>query len=320
MRTLWKTKDERTTPPPRVNVLQYVPELASLAATTVRLHPRNGDVPGPADSKLAGTFLWPADEPWPTCYEAGPPDWWTDSVVGTPPRWHGPEGAHGPLVPVLQLRASDVPEMPFFPGCDLFQLLWCPLEHSAPPCPKPFVFWRDSDEVRDPLRAVPRPVHFERRYLPRPCRLLPERVTEYPDIEDLPASIIEKIKVCDFDELLTTRMEDARDLYNWELSVCRATKVHGHVAWLQSRNVPVCMCGREMEHLLTLAASEYDTGNHRRWCPEEDREVWGLTERSRETKRRASRDAANLDGLAGNLLLFICRNCDGWPVKSVYQR
>jgi hypothetical protein len=47
--------------------LEYVPELAKYAQTAVRLHPRRGKVADLGASKIGGTFLWPKNEPWPTC-------------------------------------------------------------------------------------------------------------------------------------------------------------------------------------------------------------------------------------------------------------
>src|SRR5437660_5405135 len=103
-----KPGDRRTTPPPSYDVSSLFPDLADKATTTIRLHPRYGDEPPMNASKLGGTFLWPMDEAWPVC------------------------PAHEiPFVTVLQLRANDFPEMPFPPGSDLFQLLWCPREHGA---------------------------------------------------------------------------------------------------------------------------------------------------------------------------------------------
>ncbi|GAA2417965.1 hypothetical protein GCM10010420_55450 [Streptomyces glaucosporus] len=62
----------RTTPPRPVDIAAVFPELAPLARTAVRLHPRPG-APTAADNSVGGPLLWPADEPWPTCPEhAGP--------------------------------------------------------------------------------------------------------------------------------------------------------------------------------------------------------------------------------------------------------
>ncbi len=56
----------RTTPPRPLDVTVLFPELAPMARTAVRLHPRTG-TPTAADSSIGGPLLWPAEEPWPTC-------------------------------------------------------------------------------------------------------------------------------------------------------------------------------------------------------------------------------------------------------------
>lgn len=56
----------RTTPPRPVDIAAVFPELAPLARTTTRLHPRQG-TPTPQDSSIGGPLLWPIDEPWPYC-------------------------------------------------------------------------------------------------------------------------------------------------------------------------------------------------------------------------------------------------------------
>ncbi len=306
----------KTTPKPCTNVVDLVPELAELARTTVRLHPRQGDVPELGGSKFGGTFLWPADVPWPHCDESGPPDWWK-----SPPDWPGPQRRHGPLVPVLQLRGCDVPEMQFPPGTDLFQLLWCPLNHSEQLFRvKPFVFWRNSEQINTPLSVIPEPQDFDSDYVPKPCRLFFERVVEFPHISDLPGQIVEKIASLKLRKLMTEWMDDVTTIYEWDLSVCPSNKVGGYVAWLQDPQTPACVCGSKMEHLVTLTACEFGTGTERRWRAKEDGYVWALTRRRRWEKAAAIRDAAGLDHLGGNLYLFICRNCDDWPIQSVYQR
>ncbi|MEU0600681.1 hypothetical protein ABZ484_20955 [Streptomyces sp. NPDC006393] len=51
-----------TTPPRPVDVTALFPELAPLARTATRLHPRPGS-PTVHDSSVGGPLLWPADEP-----------------------------------------------------------------------------------------------------------------------------------------------------------------------------------------------------------------------------------------------------------------
>lgn len=126
----------RTTPQPFLDATKLVPELGALRKTTVRLHPRRGNVAEPGASKLGGPFLWPASEPWPACER------------------------HGlPLVCILQLRKSDVPELGFRPGTDLFQLLWCPQDHDSEPSVivAPRIFWRKASTIREPLARIPQP-------------------------------------------------------------------------------------------------------------------------------------------------------------------
>src|SRR5262245_40812923 len=108
----------RTTPSRPVDVEALFPEVAAYRREATRLHPRQGE-PGIRDSSVGGPLLWPAHEPWPHCLDAHP-------KIGFDPQPLGPV----PLVPVLQLYAADVPDLPFPPGTDLLQLLWCPYDHG----------------------------------------------------------------------------------------------------------------------------------------------------------------------------------------------
>jgi len=57
-----------TTPPRPFDVTALFPQLAPLARTATRLHPRPGS-PTVHDSSVGGPLLWPADEPWQYCEE-----------------------------------------------------------------------------------------------------------------------------------------------------------------------------------------------------------------------------------------------------------
>jgi hypothetical protein len=63
----------RTTPARPVDVAAVFPQLAPLARTATRLHPRPGS-PSPHDSSADGPLLWPAAEPWPYCDGPHVPD------------------------------------------------------------------------------------------------------------------------------------------------------------------------------------------------------------------------------------------------------
>ena len=53
------------TPLPILDAVKDFPELAPLARTAVRLHPRRAHDGFIDASRLGGTFLWPLHEPWP---------------------------------------------------------------------------------------------------------------------------------------------------------------------------------------------------------------------------------------------------------------
>lgn len=83
-------------------------------------------------------------------------------------------------MPVALLYGRDVPVLQAPDGTDLLQVLWCPFEHPA--LPRTALFWRSAATVTDVLRTPPEPpaMQFD-TYLPGPCLLGPERVTEYAD-------------------------------------------------------------------------------------------------------------------------------------------
>ncbi|MEV8438228.1 hypothetical protein AB0425_12690 [Actinosynnema sp. NPDC051121] len=284
----------RTTPPRPVDVAAHLPRLAPLARTTTRLHPRPGE-PTSADSSIGGPLLWPAREPWPTCVEhAGPalhgasvPDVlarrrilaeaWArprpdgaalltedEEVVvervdsGTEIAQDGP----APMVPVAQLYARDVPVLPRPDGADLLQVLWCPFDHEDDGyLPSTVLRWRVAAEVTDPLADPPRPAAVEEHYLPRPCVLHPEEVTEYPALLSLPGELAEQVKAWE-------EREGAR--YQYDLSVAPGCKVGGHAPWSFSDPFPLSCpdCGADVEPLLTLDTFEWDGVTS--WRPVED--------------------------------------------------
>jgi hypothetical protein len=254
---------------------------------------------------MGGTFLWPANEPWPVCR------------------------AHQiPFVAVLQLRADDFPEMPFPPEADLFQVLWCPREHSdvpdcrQKPCPMvwadPRFYWRSCRTIHQPVdNPIPQDAYYE--YVPFTCRLLPERVIEYPSVYDLPEEGVERIRTWEDQNLGPDGMHACE--YEWDLSVACGTKIGGYAKWIQSPWIPACQCGRCMEHLLTIASWEWD-GVIGRWTPAEERKILASfpgawDEWSKEQKRIElwlHAPTGLVLGDAGHMQLFVCRHCGAWPI------
>src|ERR1700758_3940565 len=98
----------RTTPPRPGDVAAVLPQLAPLARTATRLHPRPGS-PSARDSSVGGPLPWPADEPWPDC--GGGPRFTPEESAVLARINEGRPSPAGPLamLPVAQLYVRDIP-------------------------------------------------------------------------------------------------------------------------------------------------------------------------------------------------------------------
>jgi hypothetical protein len=255
-----------TTPKPCRDAAALVPALAPLARTTIRLNPhrlKHADEIAAWEPKIGGLFLWPEQEPWPFCEEH-----------------------NFSLVPVLQLRQCDAPEVPFFRDNDVLQILWCPHEDPKRSQPhRPCCLWRRSREIDRPLDKVPSVLDagFRGRsdrlpYIPRPCRLYPERVVEYPTGDNLYHLVgeqqyreihraLEELDLRDAEDLADRFASEnpigsVGSLFSYELGQCRGSKVGGR---------PASDSRERWEHLLTLSSWEFDAASYRRWLSLEDR-------------------------------------------------
>ncbi|MFF3451862.1 hypothetical protein ACFYXJ_32535 [Streptomyces sp. NPDC002667] len=292
----------RTTPPRPLDVAAVFPELAPLARTAVRLHPRPS-TPTVKDSSIGGPLLWPAGEPWPTCPDHDAPthrgvvpgdvrqrrrilaDAWTR------PRAEGadlltaeervivdravderriPQDGPVPLIPVAQFYAADIPSLPRPAGTDLLQVLWCPFDHDEDYLPAAELYWRAFADITDPLPAAPEPsVIGSDDYLPEPCLLHPETVTEYPALLELPRETSDRIR---------SREKDGADgfHYQYDLSIAPGCKLGGYGPWSFTDPFPMSCseCGSDVRPLLTIAGTEYDSEGS--WRPLEDADYDGL--------------------------------------------
>lgn len=89
-----------------------------------------------------------------------------------------------PMLPLARLYVRDVPVLcpPRRSGADLLQVLWRPFDHPDRYMPRTALVWRSAAAVTDVLAAPPEPVAVEfEEYVPVPCVLAPEQVTQYPD-------------------------------------------------------------------------------------------------------------------------------------------
>jgi uncharacterized protein (TIGR02996 family) len=291
-----------TTPPPPVDVAEAIPELRRSARESVRLHPRPGEGSRHA-SKVGGVFLWPSEEEWPTC-----PD-------------------HDcPLVPALQLRKEEVPEVGFHRGTDLLQLLWCPHVHEPEYCPAVASYWRKWETIRDPVESHPIPTASE-DLLPKPCLLYPERVVEYPDPFEFDEGLYGRIEASESLKQAVDLVrplavnpwdvpDDAGRLYQCWLSAADGTKVGGYPDWVQDPDYPACSCGAMMDLLVTFSSCEFDGITWGRWLPIQERDLLTAGNEVRGTVQSA------MDvrfGDAGNLYVFVCRTCEARPIRWLMQ-
>ncbi|MFJ6017161.1 hypothetical protein [Streptomyces sp. NPDC092952] len=299
--------------PPRIptepfDVESLIPELAGLGRETTLLYPRSGE-PGMCASSIGGPLLWPADEPWPLCAEPG--HW---KPLRSPTEVVGPEPVA--MVPVVQLYARDVPGIPFLPGTDVLQVVWCPLIHddeAGTVLPK--VYWRSEQAVAGGrvLPDPPVPYEYDEEFVPRPCTVTPTRVVEYPN-GDLPDSLART------SDQWFAAIEEEFGLSYYEMATTVQSKAGGYPGWLQQPDWPDCRCGRRMDHLLSITATEPVEG---RWF----RSV-GQGSKSPEPGRWATTgghpgvDAVGhgMDmGDLGGVYLFVCPECPGMPYAHRYD-
>ncbi|WP_405533123.1 hypothetical protein OG592_38265 [Streptomyces avidinii] len=300
----------RTTPPRSVDVTAVFPQLAPLARPATRLHPRPGS-PTPYDSSVGGPLLWPADEPWPYCDEL---HGLHDSAVD---EWH--EGPN-PMLPVAQLYVRDIPLLRPPGQADLLQVLWCPFEHEPDYKPPTALFWRSSAEVTD-IRAAPSgpsAVEYD-GYVPKPCVLAPEQITEYPNHLQLSKELQQQLEDWSRWQAAGSGIDSSyaphpKSFYRSELSVAPGWKVGGWPQWGFTDPVArFCIaCGAGMDPLLTIASSEWDRRSHG-WVPYEDQGLAALDDAA----------ASNPPGVevsrSNRLQLYACPESPDHPHTDLIQ-
>jgi hypothetical protein len=285
-----------TTIPPPFDITAKYPELIRLQQTGVRLHPRKHSGLPLHSSKIGGVFYANSPNEWPFCEE---------------------HDSH--YIGVIQLTKDDVPELGFPGDSDCFQMLMCPFDHEDAFCPAVAGRWlkfgHAPQESQNPAFREP-----EYSYTPTECGIHPERVIEYPDFDELPESLANRIQedaslVAPVREWLDEPDSESasRTAYQWFLSGADGTKVRGYPRWVQFPAYPRCpKCHHPTEYLLTLASWEWDGGTYHRWKPDPLR---------RDDARLADGgdDHGMMLGDAGDIYLGVCRRCAGWPVAGSSQ-
>lgn len=258
-------------------------------------------------------MLWPADEPWPMCEDAhlhvdtgfreSPTQVRLQRLLGSRWRRDGPGAvltpeeealkerdaarrAAGPvqpadhpvpMLPVAQLFLRDIPLLRPAGQADLLQLLWCPYEHEPDCKPATALFWRSAAEVGDILVAPPEPYEADYPgYVPEPCVLAPEAITDYPNSLELSPELLRMLE--DWSRWRAAGVDSSyeafpSEFYSDHLGDAPGWKVGGWAPW--GRTDPIlrycAVCEVQMVPLLTIASWEWDGGEGISWAPLEDR-------------------------------------------------
>ncbi|NYV73732.1 hypothetical protein [Streptomyces sp. UH6] len=353
----------RTTPPRPVQVTAVFPELAPLARPAIRLHPRPGS-PSVGDSSVGGPLLWPAGEPWPHCEDVHahvdtgfreslsevrldrlqsrwrpderPPAYAPEvealreraarcaERLDAGPPW--PAECPVPLLPVAQLFLRDIPLLRPPGQADLLQVLWCPYEHEPDCKPATAVFWRSAAEVGDILATPPEPYEAEYPgYVPEPCVLAPEAITEYPNSLDLSPELRRVLKDWNRWQAAGSGVDSSYApypdaFYSIHLGNAPGWKVGGWPPWGRTDPNPryCAACGVQMVPLLTIASFEWSGDEGRSsWVPQEE-QVSALAG-TRVLDHYPSQPTRVEVGSTDNMQIYVCPDSPEHPHTDLIQ-
>jgi hypothetical protein len=197
---------------------------------------------------------------------------------------------------VAQLRADDIPDLPRPGGADLLQVLWCPFEHQQTHSWGPTVrlHWRRESELTEILTEPPTGEIGNEVYRPRPCRLHPEQVVEYPYPEELPEHLREHVDPDYVGRFMVP---------GW--------KVGGYANWsvTDPSETPCPNCAGPTTLTLVVDSKEYDGGTRDRWRPVQEQHLeWA------DPERFDSQEPTGIQtGGWGALRIFTCQRCPDTP-------
>ncbi|HBF80610.1 MAG TPA: hypothetical protein DD420_12010 [Streptomyces sp.] len=351
----------RTTPPRPVDVTAVFPELALLARPAMRLHPRPGSpsvrdssVGGPL--LWPAREPWPHCEDAHLHVDTGfrqsptevrlqrrlqsrwrPDDrppvftpeeealkernaaWLAARFDAGPPR---PAECPVPMLPVAQLFLRDIPLLQPPGQADLLQILWCPYEHEPDAKPSTALFWRTAAEVGDILATPPEPYEADYPgYVPEPCVLAPETITEYPNSLDLSPEL--QLALDDWDRWQAAGIDSyyaeyPREFYSTHLGNAPGWKVGGWPPWGRTDPYPryCAVCEAQMVPLLTIASWEWDGDQGPSWAPLEDQAAAAAS-------HYAGQDPAQPTGVevgsTDNMQMYVCPTSPKHPHTDLIQ-
>ncbi|MDX3388193.1 hypothetical protein PV682_43170 [Streptomyces niveiscabiei] len=327
----------RTTPPRPVDVTAVFPELAPLAepwphCEASHLHRDSGFRQSPADVRLTrriqarrhsdhgGPGITPEEERLKERnaamlakrLDAGPPL---------------PADCPVPMLPVAQLYLRDVPLLSPPGQADLLQVLWCPYDHDPDYKPSTALFWRSAAEVVDILAAPPEPyeVNYE-GYVPEPCVLAPEAITEYPDSLDLSPQMRLMVEGWSRWQAAGADVDSSyadypRDFYDMHLADAPGWKVGGWPPWGRTDPYPryCAVCDAQMVPLLTIASFEWDGGEGHSWAPCEDQDAHGGNTVGHCCGQSPSQPTKVEVGSTDNMQIYVCPTSPEHPHADLIQ-
>ncbi|MFE9815918.1 hypothetical protein [Streptomyces sp. NBC_00236] len=357
----------RTTPPRPVDVTAVFPELAPLARPAIRLHPRPGSpsvgessVGGPL--LWPAEEPWPHCEASHLHVDSGfrqsPAD--VRLMRRMQARRHRDHNGHGgmtpeeaaikernaarlaerfaagpppadcpvPMLPVAQLYLRDIPLLQPPGQADLLQVLWCPYDHDPHHKPSTALFWRSAAEVVDILATPPEPYEVnDDGYLPEPCVLAPEAITEYPNSLELSPQML--LIVEDWSrwqaagaDVDSSYADYPRDFYDPHLAGAPGWKVGGWPPWGRTDPNPryCTVCDVRMVPLLTIASSEWDGGEGHSWAPcEEQAAAYAANTVGSCCGQGPSQPTKVEVGSTDNMQLYICPASPEHPHTDLIQ-
>ncbi|EST29936.1 hypothetical protein M878_19475 [Streptomyces roseochromogenus subsp. oscitans DS 12.976] len=219
-----------------------------------------------------------------------------------------------PLLPLAQFFARDVPGLAGPDGADVLQVLWCPFSaHGDLATPGIHLRWRNSSKVGELLAEPPLPaVIGDDEYVPEPCVLHPEPVTEHEYIGLLDAGLQERIYGWEDGQAEADEFEGHEPpRYQTDLSTAPGWKVGGFATWETSGPYQVvCTCGSPMCPLLTIASTEWEDETIS-WVPVEDRHLAEEFEANTPTRVTVGR--------GGSLTIFTCPTDPRHPHQVTLQ-
>ncbi|MFD8733579.1 hypothetical protein ACFV06_01535 [Streptomyces sp. NPDC059618] len=357
----------RTTLPRPVDVSAVFPELAPLARPAIRLHPRPGSPSAGESSVGGPLLWpaeepWPHCEASHLHVDSGfrqsPDD--VRLMRRMQARQHGDHSGRGgmtpeeeaskernaarlaerfaagpppadcpvPMLPVAQLYLRDIPLLRPPGGADLLQVLWCPYDHEPHHKPSTALFWRSTAEVVDILAAPPEPYEVNHwGYLPEPCVLAPEAITEYPDSLDLSPQT--RLTVEDWSRwqaagagVDSSYAEYPQEFYDEHLADAPGWKVGGWPPWGRTDPNPryCAVCDARMVPLLTIASYEWDGGEGHSWAPQEDQAAANAASTAGSCCGQCPSQPTKVEvGSTDNMQIYVCPASPGHPHTDLIQ-